>query len=536
MGHGVSAGRGDIRRLSRRQLLRLAAVTGGSAALLGALPDVASADGPGPGGPTDLEGAGGLGEAGADLSTSTQAPTGVPVELTRRAPRPVLVPVSADLPYTTFARFDFPLRDLPPELMPYALDHPVPVTGYGLVDGEGVRMNERYGQPWNHPTAQAQYGMALLESHRLTGDARYLDLALRQAGRIIKRARAYRGGLFHPFDFPYRHVGTWRVPPWYSGLAQGQVLDFMTRLYRVTGNAGHLAEARGTFASLLVPAEAGKPWGVWMAGDQIWFDEYPSSTSATGDRTYNGHNSIGYGLYQYWLLTKDERARQLAQGAFTTTRRAYPALRVPGWRSYYCLTDRADSQLYHHLHVRQLLKISTITGDPYFAAIADVFHQDFPDARTSGSVVFAPGVHAGYQFDVAGGVTGSRLIHPLRQTSAPSGARTRIRTHEGLWYQITAGSFAGYSVLERPAFTYQRGQYVALSYLPYRSGLLTRTVQVAIQPVDATSGRVLTKSVSLDTGSRVEIDMRSTINGAEHLRLAEGPDVGWWVPAEAVRL
>ena len=266
-----------------------------------------------------------------------------PPALTVPAPAAPAVRVTAALPYRTFLRYDFELREAPPELQPYALQVPAR-SGYGTVDAAGVRMVSLGGRLWNHPTAQAQYGIAMLESYRLSADPRLLAIALAQAGRLIGRARAYGGGLFHPYDFPHAPHGTSvRTPPWYSAIAQGQVLDFFTRLYRVTGSAGHKAEADGTFRSFLVPQVAGKPWVAWVQGGLLWLDEYPRTDIALGDRTYNGHMFASFGLYQYYLLTKDERARQLTQGAFATARSVAPQARNPGWRSVYCLQDRVDA-------------------------------------------------------------------------------------------------------------------------------------------------------------------------------------------------
>ncbi|MFI5101554.1 MAG: D-glucuronyl C5-epimerase family protein, partial [Actinomycetes bacterium] len=303
---------------------------------------------------------------------------------------------------------------------------------------------------WNHPSAQAQYGIAMLESHRLTGDVRYLQIALRQAVRLAGRARPYGGALFHPYDFPVApHHTAVRTAPWYSAIAQGQVLDFFSRLAAVTGSASHGTTAAGTFASFLVPQVAGRPWVAWVQGGHLWLDEYPRCDIALGDRTYNGHSFASFGIYQYFLRTGDERARQLVQGAFSTTRAVAPQIRNAGWRSAYCLADRADANRYHPTHTLQNLLIATITGDASFAAVADLFDADFPDPVVTGTVLIQPGTYRAYVFDADGGVPASRLLVAPKLTSAPCSARTKIVNRTGIWYLISAGTAAGYYLPER---------------------------------------------------------------------------------------
>ncbi len=524
-------------RLTRRTLLRSVAVAAGGAGVGAALPGVALADSTAPvPAPTSTMGADAPGEVGAGLTGMQGVAVVPPVGLTITADPAPRVPVTAAVPSKNFLRYDFELRQPPPELQPYALASPARV-GYGTVDASGVRMVLLQGKLWNHPTGQAQYGITMLESYRLTADRRYLTVALAQAQRLISRARAYSGALFHPYDFADRPHGTAvRTAPWYSGMAQGQVLDFFTRLYRVTGDLGHKAEADGTFRAFLVPQVAGKPWVAWVYAGLLWLDEYPRTDIASGDRTYNGHMFASFGLYQYYLLTKDERARQLVQGAFSTARSVAQQVRNPGWRSVYCLQDRADSGNYHPTHSMQHLLIATITGDPSFAGIADTLSADFPSPKVAGTVVFGKGTHVGYVFSSTGQVTRSRSIAVTTVTSAPCTARTKIAGRAGLWYLISAGTLSGYYVQEVVGSTYVRGSCLPVRYLPYRNGTLTQDVATAVQPPAVPGGPLPTRQVNLVGHGPVLVGQRLTINAVEYLGIVAGPNAGWWVPAAAVQL
>ncbi len=522
-------------RVSRRTLLRSAAVAAAGAGLAPLLPATALASGRRTPPVLDL-GADAPDEVGASLTGSAAALVVPPVQLTEAASPAGRVAVTAALPHRSFLRYDLQLRVLPPELQPYALGRPAQL-GYGVVDAAGVRMVDRGGQLWNHPTAQAQYGIAMLESHRLTGDTRYLTIAEKQATRLVGRAHAYGGGLFHPYDFPDSPHGTpVRQPPWFSGIGQGQVLDFFTRLHERTGDAGYRAEADGTFRAFLVPQVARRPWVTWVHDGLLWLDEYPRTDIALGDRTYNGHMFAGFGLYQYYLLTHDERARQLVQGAFSTAREVAPQVRIPGWRSVYCLQDRADSGKYHPTHSLQHLLISAITGEWSYAAIADTFAADFPAPTVAGTVVLAAGTHVGYRVDALGNVTASRTIVATSATSAPCTERTRLRGHPGVWYLISAGSLSGYYVQELPGHVFLRGTCLQVTYLPYRVGSLTSVVPTAIQPSPTPGAAHPTRAVGLPARATVTVDQRILIDAVPYLRIAIGTLAGWWVPAAQVEL
>ena len=334
-------------------------------------------------------------ELGASLTGALSAPVVPPSALTVPAAPAPQVAVTAALPYRSFLRYDFQLRTLPPELQPYALSHPAPL-GYGTVDAAGVRMVDRGGRLWNHPAAQAQYGIAMLESHRLDWRLPVPGCRGRAGDPADRRAHAYGGGLFHPYDFPDApHNTTVRTPPWYSAIGQGQVLDFFTRLCSsARATSAYRSEADGTFKAFLVPQAARKPWVTWVARRSAvgW-----TSTRARTSRSVTARTTVTCsrrsGCTQYFLLSQDERARQLVQGAFSTARVVAAQARNPGWRSVYCLQDRADSGRYHPTHSLQHLLIYAITGEWSFAAVADTFSADFPNPSVSGTVAFAAGTH-----------------------------------------------------------------------------------------------------------------------------------------------
>jgi hypothetical protein len=436
--------------------------------------------------------------------------------------------LAATVPFT-FVYDNFDVRELPVEISPYYQTAPSPLVDTGTHDSTGVRMFMLNGTMYNHPVAQAQYGIQLLESYRITGNTTYLDRAKLQAQRLVDRRVLRSNAWFYPYPFTIAVHGSTDIlnPPWYSMMAQGQALSLFTRLYQATGGAAWRTAADATFASFLLAPVAGQPWGVYVVDNHLWLEEYPNPKLVTGDRTYNGHTFSAYGLYDYWTLTQDANAKLLLQGAMTTTRDLAAADRTVGWRSKYCLKHGGDAGKYHTMHMAQHNQLYAITGDTAFARIADQFYADMPPSGVSGTVRFAAGKHTGCKFNSLGVVTATKLLTLSSPSSAPSSERQKVWHQPGLWYSISAGALAGYQVQENTPYRYQVGQYAGIGYLLHRPGTIA-TVSPKAYTIDA-AGRMTSVITTYQIGDPVTIDIRAVLNGVQHVRLAEGPYAGRWL-------
>jgi hypothetical protein len=388
--------------------------------------------------------------------------------------------------------------------------------------------------------AQAQYGLTLLDSHRLTGKKAYLDKAVLQAARIVA-SRVVRGSAwFYPYKFSFAlHGGKDVLPaPWYSMMAQGLALSLFARLAETTKQARWWTAADRTFASFLLPFQAGKPWGVYVKDGLIRFEEYAHPRKLWGDLTYNGHNFAVFGLYDYWALTENRTCLALLRGGMTTARDLIPSLRVRNFRSHYCLRHHYDSGHYHSIHIGQLQKLFAITHDQAFARHADLLYADYPPVAfgtagwTSAPVVLAAGRHAAYRFAPNGAVLASRVVTFKARTSAPATDRARIRGRSGLWLAISRGVLAGWWVQEAPAHRYMTGTRAVLVYAVPRTARLAapQPLAVTVSP----SGGVTKVRTAYPQGSEIGVDARGSLNGVEHLRLASGPHRHYWIRASVL--
>ena len=131
------------------------------------------------------------------------------------------------------------LFDVDPRLIPFGATKDFAVRHDDDIDDEGVRLNFRAGEYHDNPVTQSQYGMMLLSGYREHGWAENLEAAIANGKRIDKNSEVIDGRTYFPYAFPMPLFGRDDMvldPPWYSGMAQGQVLQFFSQLFEITGN------------------------------------------------------------------------------------------------------------------------------------------------------------------------------------------------------------------------------------------------------------------------------------------------------------
>ena len=171
----------------------------------------------------------------------------------------------------------------------------------------------------------------------------------------------------HHFDWEYRSP---LKAPWYSALAQGQGISLLVRAYRETGAAAYLETAKGAFTSFLKSTRDG---GVTFtdARGNLWFEEYIVSPPT---HILNGFIWATWGVYDYFLATQDNAARDLFAQAALTLRTNLDRYDLGFWSLYEqsdTVLPMVASPFYHRLHVIQLQVMHRLTGDNIFAQFAD---------------------------------------------------------------------------------------------------------------------------------------------------------------------
>ena len=453
--------------------------------------------------------------------------------------------------------------DLPEGMRPWR-DRPTPwanaspSSGTYHLNSEGVYLYypDAGGAGLDHPVGQAQFGLGCIASYRTETDperkALFLQRARAQAVRLIAQRHEARGAWWFPYPFPFTHAvhsGVSYTAPWYSGMAQGEVMSLFVQLAgleELTNDerTAYLAAADAAFASLQV-ADDGDPWAVNVnSAGYVWIQEYPGTEPDSGDYTYNGMIFAMFGLYDYYCATGSQAAADLYDGCATTVARYFPLLRNTRWFSFYCQTHRIPAPTYHQHHIRLFQQLHWQTGSPDFADNRDRLVDDYPAPGVSGTVAFEAGSHVLYRFDTAASgawVSGkgdaqleSKTVSFSQDTQAPASMRRRIQGR-GIYYLISAGAYAGWWVGESWSRAYLLGAHLATLYRPDR----TVTFPGGSVPVDtykvAADGTVLSvRTVSFANPSNAPTDRRAIVNGRPMHQITAGGLTGYWVPASAV--
>jgi hypothetical protein len=415
----------------------------------------------------------------------------------------------------------------------YYLASPVgyPDTG-GDKDGEGIRMWKMNGQLYNHPVLQSTFAMYLVESWQISKKPGYLELARKYAERLESYSVKSRGARFFPYDYIWDlgYPGPDpMIPPWYSAMAQGRVLSFYSRMYEATGEEHYLTVAQETFASFQLPPSLVEPWVVMLdEKNNLWFEEY-AQTPLNGDHVLNGHIFALTGVYDYYEIIKDPAALPLVQGAITAVKNRIEEFRTPGYASKYCLRHRFLTPSYHSVHVSLLIFLYSLTHDPYFAQMVDLFSSDCADYKVSGIVEMSGAVNASL-YHVAGNIITPKSELFLTPTNFTFSSRTGVQNQPGTYFKVSSGPFEGLFVQENPGRVYVKKIIEKLYFDPPRRVTLPYQVSFFFYDYDE-DGNILSSRLKLfPEPVRTYADARAIINSRPHIRISEGEEKGLWLP------
>src|SRR5690606_16418471 len=156
------------------------------------------------------------------------------------------------------------------------------------------------GVTYDHPIAQAQYGLAAMESYRLAGEGDYLDVAVRNAERIVQGHDEIDGGWDCPYEYDYdrfRNGRGVRTAPSASETGSGQPRSLFVRLHEVTAEDRWREAADRTFAAFLQAPDGVGYFSSFVDDDgMLWLEEYSRYPVMDSERVLNGHMWSMYGI------------------------------------------------------------------------------------------------------------------------------------------------------------------------------------------------------------------------------------------------
>jgi heparosan-N-sulfate-glucuronate 5-epimerase len=242
----------------------------------------------------------------------------------------------------------------------------------GAYDSEGIPQLDyrgKIGRQYN-PIAIAQYGLGNYNLVRRTGSTARREKFLRVADWLVAHLEPNLQGLAvwnHYFDWEYRDT---LRSPWYSALAQGQGVSVLVRAHKEFNDSRYLDAARRALASFFKPATDGGVTFTDEHGD-VWFEEY---LVAPPTHILNGFIWAAWGVYDYFLATRDSSAQELFNRAVRTLLRNLDRYDLGFWSLYEQSGTRLPmvaSPFYHQLHVVQLRVMYRLTGEDKFMRVAD---------------------------------------------------------------------------------------------------------------------------------------------------------------------
>jgi len=260
----------------------------------------------------------------------------------------------------------------PGELGEYYMPFLAKADYSGHYDSRGIPMLDYHGAiglQYN-PIAIAQYGLGNYNYFRRTGSQERKDKFLNVADWLVENLEETVYGTkiwYHHFDWEYRDT---LKAPWYSALAQGQGISMLVRAYDETGEDKYLKAAEEAFGTFTLDMKKG---GVVYTDDDgdVWFEEYLVDPPT---HILNGFIWASWGIYDYWLATKDPIASELFSSAVKTLASNLKNYDIGFWSLYEQSGTRIKmiaSSFYHSLHIIQLRVFYKITGKQIFRRYAN---------------------------------------------------------------------------------------------------------------------------------------------------------------------
>jgi D-glucuronyl C5-epimerase C-terminus len=237
---------------------------------------------------------------------------------------------------------------------------------------------ETNGTRWLHPVRTCHVANKHYRQFLDTGKDEYRTHFLALTETLIEHAEEDRSALV--WSYPLIYYSDQQVP-WISAMAQGLVIAVLARAYECTRDERYLEFARKTMLTFDRDVRDG---GVrYEAARGVFFEEYAFVETNKQHHTLNGMLAALFGLYDLHKVCGDETAKRLFDEGTETIRTNLPAFDQHFLSSYDLRHEYKEPPLflgrYHQMHVAQLTVLATMTGDPYFQGVADVWDRKLFD-------------------------------------------------------------------------------------------------------------------------------------------------------------
>ena len=225
------------------------------------------------------------------------------------------------------------------------------------------------------PVTVAQMALGHFELWLQDRDDSRLNEFIRCADWLVSNHRACPG-FKSGWSYDYVHERLGIGPSFISAMGQGQGISVLLRAHQATGKSVYVDVARQALEAFFYPVEQG---GISHPFDDgtCFYEEYPC---APRSHVLNGHIFAIWGLHDYAVHLKDDRAAALFDKGVQALETRLPLYDVGYW-SRYCLyphrVPNVASPFYHELHIAQLRSLFKLTGMVEFDAYAKRWEAQF---------------------------------------------------------------------------------------------------------------------------------------------------------------
>lgn len=203
-----------------------------------------------------------------------------------------------------------------------------------------------------------QYGLGLYDLYIETNEKKYIDQFIKIAKWTIENQKS---------------TGIWdclkvlgdKIHQNQSSMCQSQGISVLMRAYAYTNNDEYLLSAQKAVEIMIKTPEEGGT--CYISEDEYIFQEYVSNENQS---VLNGWIFSIFGLYDYYLTTKDNKIKNIIDKTVITLEKKVHLYDRKYWTSY-DLVGTIASPAYHDLHIKLLNVMYDIFEKEEFKKYAD---------------------------------------------------------------------------------------------------------------------------------------------------------------------
>lgn len=221
------------------------------------------------------------------------------------------------------------------------------------------RLSQLPGEVVHHPVATAQFGIMLYENLIIS----YSNLTYQVVSNQVDFfKKSYVDHESIGYGFPYLFDYGIYPAPWYSGMAQGEIISFLIRWYDFTKDTTVLDIIHNTYKFMITLENEGGCLSLTPEG-YSWIEEYPR----TGyNHVLNGFLFSLISVYEYANYFRNQEAIALYNQLAWGLRMVVSEYEEENWLLYDRSTNQFVTDSYMYFQALQMKQLYEYTKDQFY--------------------------------------------------------------------------------------------------------------------------------------------------------------------------